>query len=512
VGEVSEGLDTRPVVVVGAGPTGSCVALGLAARGVRCVVVDRWEQVYEQPRAVHLDDEVYRSLARLGLGDDLARITRPAAGLRLVDARLRVLAEFSRAGLSPANGRPRANMFDQPVLDGVLRERLLAHERITFIGGREVEGVDQDASGVRVHVRDVRSGAVEEVEGSYVLGCDGANSRVRSWIGSSMVDLGFEQRWLVLDVESERDLGQWDGVQQVCDSRRAATYMRVGETRHRWEVRLLDDEDAADLTSLDDVRPLLARWLGEGPLDDVRLVRATGYTFRAAVADRWRSGRVLLLGDAAHVTPPFIGQGLGAGVRDAANLAWKLAGVLQGTLAPSALDTYETERRPHATAMVLLARRLGVVMCSGGPAGDVVRRAVAPLLSRSRLVAGAALDGTTPRLSAGDLVAPHRGDPLAGRLCPDVVDGVPGLDARLDGRWALVTRVAPSPSCVDVLQARDAAVVRAQRDELDRWLASAGRDAALVRPDGTVAASGAVTDLVSWASATLAPAAQPAAA
>lgn len=504
---MNEALDARPVVVVGAGPTGSCVALGLAARGVRCVVVDRWERVYEQPRAVHLDDEVYRALARLGLEDDLARITRPSNGLRLVDARLRLLAEFSREGVSPENGRPRANMFDQPVLDEVLRERLLAHERVTFLGGHEVEALEQDATGVRVRVRDVRSGAVEDVTGSYVLGCDGANSQVRSWIGSSMVDLGFEQRWLVLDVESGRDLGQWDGVQQVCDSRRAATYMRVGETRHRWEVRLLDDEDAADLGTLDAVRPLLSRWLGDD-LEDVRLVRATGYTFRAAVADRWRSGRVLLLGDAAHVTPPFIGQGLGAGVRDAANLAWKLAGVLRGTLAPSALDTYETERRPHATAMVLLARRLGAVMCSGGPVGDVVRRAVAPLLSRSRLVAGAALDGTTPRLSAGDLVAPHRGDPLAGRLCPDVLDGAPGLDARLGGRWALVLRVAPSPSCLDVLEARDVVVVRAHHDELDRWLGSAARDAALVRPDGTVACSGVVTDLASVASATLSPAAR----
>ncbi|MCG8914514.1 bifunctional 3-(3-hydroxy-phenyl)propionate/3-hydroxycinnamic acid hydroxylase [Actinokineospora sp. PR83] len=497
-----------PVVVVGAGPTGSCAALGLAARGVPCVVLDRWERVYPQPRAVHLDDEVYRALARLGLGAELAGLTRPGGGLRLVDAALSVLAEFSRDGVSPVNGYPRANMFDQPALDAVLRARLLAHEAVTFLGGHEVTGVEQVGSGrVRVRHRDVRTGEPHEVEAAFVLGCDGANSRVRQSIGARMVDLGFEQRWLVMDVETEADLRQWDGVHQVCDSTRAATYMRVGATRHRWEFKLLDGETAADFGSLPSVEPLLRPWLRGVALDDLRLVRSTEYTFRAAVADRWRSGRVFLLGDAAHVTPPFIGQGLGAGVRDADNLAWKVAGFLDGTLGADVLDSYQAERLPHARASILLARQVGLLMCSGGRVGDAVRRLLVPVLGRIPLLVRQAVDSATPPLRASALTRADRRDRLAGRLCPNALDGRPALDERIGPGWALVTLRAPSPSCLRELVARGVTVVEAgDHPELSDWLRAGRCVAALVRPDRSVLASGdEVSTLVSTASSLLPP-------
>jgi 3-(3-hydroxy-phenyl)propionate hydroxylase len=497
-----------PVLVVGAGPTGSTVALALAARGVRSVVVERWAEVYPQPRAVHLDDEVYRVLARLGLADDLARLTRPTRGLRLVDAGLRTLAQLDRDGVSPATGHPRANLFDQPVLDAVLRERLRTTPEVTLLAGREVTKVSQTAPGtVELHHRDPAGGDEQSLEARFVLGCDGANSLVRTAVGARYEDLGFEQRWLVLDVETTMELGHWDGVHQVCSSTRAATYMRVGATRHRWEVRLHDDEDASDLTDLASVVPLLDPWFRGVDLSRLTLVRSTGYTFRAAVADRWRAGGLFLLGDAAHLTPPFIGQGMGAGVRDADNLAWKLAGVLDGSLPSDVLDTFETERSAHARAMIGLARAVGVTMTQGSLAGDAARRALLPLVPRVPGLRALAVDSATPPLVATPWVHRRRGDRLAGRLCPQVVHGEAVLDAEVGPGWSFVTAVPLAPSSVEELAARGVVVVEAGvRPELAAWLRLGRTRAALVRPDRTVLASGDdVVALVATTAALVAP-------
>ena len=175
---------------------------------------------------------------------------------------------------------------------------------------------------------------------------------MRGQIGSTMRDLKFEQRWLVVDVATDADLHQWEGVHQVCDPVRAGTYMRIGETRYRWEFRLLAGESAEDFRTSAALRSLIEPWTAGVSDDDSDLLRVAEYTFRAQIADRWRRGNVFLLGDAAHLTPPFIGQGMGAGLRDAMNLAWKLAGVLTGALAPNLLDTYERERKPHARQMI----------------------------------------------------------------------------------------------------------------------------------------------------------------
>ena len=165
-----------------------------------------------------------------------------------------------------------------------------------------------------------------------------------------MEDLEFEQRWLVIDVASTVELDQWEGVHQLCDPERAATYMRIGDTRYRWEFRLLEGETAADFESIEALQPLIGPWVEGIPCDQLELVRVAEYHFRAQLADRWRDRNVFLLGDAAHLTPPFIGQGLCAGVRDSMNLSWKIAGVLSGDLPESVLDTYEVERKPHARA------------------------------------------------------------------------------------------------------------------------------------------------------------------
>jgi 3-(3-hydroxy-phenyl)propionate hydroxylase len=484
---------TVPVVVVGAGPTGASAAIELGRRGVECLVLDRWEDVYPQPRAVHLDDEVFRILDGLGVGEAFASISRPGGGLRLLDRRMRVLGEFARAGVSESNGRPRANMFDQPDLEHLLRRRLRELPTVTVRGGVVVTAVEQVAPDrVTVHVRDVVTDERTSVDAAVVLGCDGANSVVRSAIGASMTPLGFEQRWLVVDVETAADLHQWEGVHQVCDTARAATYMRIGERRYRWEFRLHDDETPDDFGTVEQLAPLIAPWTGDVGSRELTIVRVAEYTFRAAVADRWRSGRIFLLGDAAHLTPPFIGQGMGAGLRDAANLGWKVAGFLRGRLAADVLDSYEPERSAHALAMVRLACRMGVVMTRGGRAGEAARRVSVPALALLPGVRRQVADSTTPALAGSAWVAASRSDRLAGRLCPNVVLGDRRLDHVIGDGWALVTRRAPSPSDADALAARGCVVVEARGgDPLTGWLRDGRATAALVRPDRTVLASGA---------------------
>jgi 3-(3-hydroxy-phenyl)propionate hydroxylase len=479
---------TAPVVIVGAGPTGLTAATLLARHGVECVVLERWESVYPQPRAVHLDDEVYRILGRLGLADAFAALSWPCHGLRLLDPDLRVLAEFRRAPGAGRHGYPQATMFDQPDLERLLRAALAATPGATLRGNTEVTGITQDGNGVRVELVDRVTGERDTLHADYVLGCDGANSLTRTAIGASMTDLRFDQRWLVVDIATTADLDQWEGVHQVCDPGRAATYMRIGKTRHRWEFRLLPGENGEDFHTLDRLHPLIAPWTGDVPVDDLEIVRVADYTFRAQVADRWRDRRVFLLGDAAHLTPPFIGQGMGAGLRDAANLTWKLAGVLDGTLPERVLDTYEAEREPHARAMIRMAKLVGRAMTEGGRFGGLLRRVLAPRLAVVPALARHVLDSETPPLGRSDLVErPRLRRSPAGRLCPNaVLDDGRRFDDVAAGRFAVVTSATPSDAERAAVHERGVVLITAS-GELRHWLPAG---VALVRPDGAVLITG----------------------
>jgi 3-(3-hydroxy-phenyl)propionate hydroxylase len=327
------------------------------------------------------------------------------------------------------------------------------------------------------------------VAADYLLGCDGANSIVRSRIGAGMADLKFEQRWLVVDIATTADLNQWEGVHQVCDPVRAGTYMRIGTARYRWEFRLLDGETAADFATVDALLPLIRPWVEQVPDGELELVRITEYTFLAQLADYWRRDNVFLLGDAAHLTPPFIGQGMGAGLRGAMNLAWKLAGVLNATLPEAVLDTYEQERKPHARAMINLALGVGRAMTAGGDFGSVIRRVVVPRMHLLPGLSAKIMDSTTPALHRCALVQkPRRPRQLAGSLCPNPVlrDGR-RLDAVLGTGFALLTMTAPS-QFDQALAERHGATIHIVEPgaELASWLRGGHATAAIIRPDRTV--------------------------
>ena len=424
---MSVAADPVDVVVIGCGPTGATLAGLCARRGLSVVVVEREPQLHALPRAVQCDHEVLRILQELGCADEVLAASIVNDGISFLTADRRTLLSVTVPPLA-ATGWPSSVFFHQPTFEASLR-RAVRSAGAELRLGRRVVSLHQDADGVDVALDD---GMV--VRARTAVGCDGARSATRAVVGAALDDTGFEESWFVVDLVLSDDVpGLPTRCLQVCDPVRPHTLVPMPAPRFRFEFMLLPGETEEDVRRDDVIAAMLSSWIDPAA---ATVERSAVYTFHGLVASSWRDRRVFLAGDAAHQTPPFLGQGMCAGMRDAANLAWKLAAVLDGDADDALLDTYQGERRPHARAVIDAAVDFGRLICELDP-GEAAARDEA--LTASYAGDTPAPD-MIPPLGRGPAVGPGGGRPAA----QPRIEGVPFDDRTGDG-FVLCTTRPPRP-------------------------------------------------------------------
>lgn len=488
------------VLVVGLGPVGAAMTALLARGGVSVIAIERDTVVYPLPRAVHFDHEIMRLFQQLGIADEVARhsVPLPPYEFRAADGQL--LMSFPPELESPS-GWAGGYMFHQPSLETALRDILATEPRAEVRLGRRFAALDQDGEGVAARVFGPEG--PEDIRARYLVGCDGASSPVRQVIGGTLSDYGFDQPWLVVDVRVRPGSRTPKVNLQVCDPARPTTCVLAGPGRHRWEFMLLPGDTVENVLQDGFIEALLAPW----DCGALEIERRAVYRFHGLVADRWRSDRVLLAGDAAHQTPPFAGQGMCSGLRDAANLAWKLEAVLKGRADAALLDTYQLEREPHARNLIELAIGMGRVVCT-------LDRATATARDRDLLARQAAGAAALPPLhsapfASGCVLA---GAPGAGALFPQPTCGHGHRRLRLDdglgeGPWLIGRRPVEDRAAIPLRHLKES-VLAPFRADLLRWLDAHGAEAVLVRPDRYVFGTGEPAALAAAWTTALRPARQ----
>ena len=501
---------TCDVAVIGAGPTGLTLANLMGQAGIAVVLVERNEGTVREPRAVSIDDEALRTMQAAGLiAPVLADVALDYGSHYFTPRGYRFLK------VEPTTreyGYPRRNAFAQPKLEATLRAGLARFANVTPLFGHACDSAVEDDDGVALTLRAPDGGAVA-LRARYVVACDGGRSMFRDVIGATLTGSTYRQRWLIVDLATTRERLRQTRV--VCDPARPLITLPGPDGIRRYEFMLRDDEDEAAASEPGFVRELLA---AHGPDAGAPVVRRQVYTFHARVADRWSSRRVFLAGDAAHLTPPFAGQGMNSGVRDAHNLAWKLAEVVTGRLGPGLLESYQRERSPHAWALIQLAVNIGRVMMPTSPLqAFLVQLAfrLTRLTPRLQIYFSQMRYKPKPFYEAGFVVPDDAGLRVAGRMLPQPVLELPDrsrrrLDDVIGNGFALIAygrnaQAAVTAADFGPLALRRLAILPADcNPDIQRTAVDSGRDIddllatfisrerdviLLVRPDRYIAAA-----------------------
>lgn len=517
-----------PVLIVGAGPVGVTIANLLGTYGVSALVIDRSPDVLDYPRAVGLDDEALRTFQAAGVAQALLKDMIQNVPLRMYSARKQCFAEILPT--TREFGWCRRNLFSQPLGERALRAGLARFDHITLELGTELVALAEDTQGVNATLRD-SAGLERTVRAGFVVAADGGRSTVRE----SLLQIPFDgkthpRKWVVIECDQDPLDAPYTALH--CEPQRPYVCLRLPHGLRRWEFMLFPGEDSEQMLAPAKVRELLGRHVADP--SGLNVIRARVYTHNSRVARHFVHGRVALAGDAAHITPPWIGQGLNAGLRDAFNLAWKLAWIVQGRLRPEALASYHDERQHHARAMIELADLFGAALSVTNPVlawlRDRFMLAVKNLPSVRDYVLQMKFK-PMPRITQGVIQKAHsaRLDERVGRLFvqPPVEHldgGVVKLDEVLGPGFALLTwqcdlfTALSAPmrgelqrlGCLPVVATRSrslqalqlkaappqgAVLVEDVENGLHLWFSACGADWVLVRPDRMVAALGTAQTL-----------------
>jgi 2-polyprenyl-6-methoxyphenol hydroxylase-like FAD-dependent oxidoreductase len=482
--------DAVDVLLVGFGPVGAVLAGLLGKRGLDVLVLERDYDVFPLPRAAHVDHTGLRTWQELALLDRLLPAMQANLGLDFLTANGELLARIP-GDQSSTSGLPTSMYFFQPTLDTVVREAVAAMPSVTISLGTEVTGITSADDHVRV-LATAPDGERLDLTAQWVVACDGAASMIREQIGFGVEDLQFEEPWLVVDLVLDGERTDSGRAVCLCDPRRPTYSIPMPARRHRFEFRLMDGDDPAAMLQASRISELVARWFPDRRFE---LERTAIYTFHGLVATNWRHGRVFLAGDAAHQMPPFLGQGMCSGLRDAANLAWKLDLVIRGSAPDDLLNTYEEERRAHVRSVVESAVRIGRIICTIDPGEAAARDR--RMLSDAR-PPSQRIGFTLPPLRPGSLVWENGGD-----LFVQPSGGQVRLDDAIGSRFAVLARaptligLGPAQWWRDRMGAFVAAAEQLSPPHADAvlaWLNSHDSDIAVVRPDRYVLWAGADLD------------------
>jgi 3-(3-hydroxy-phenyl)propionate hydroxylase len=515
--------DHVQVAIVGAGPVGATAANLLGTYGVTTLIVDREPGIVEYPRAIGVDDETLRTFQTVGLADEVLRSAIQNVPLKFFDSAGRCLADIRPTAQD--YGWYKRNIFLQPEAEAVLRRGLRRFPHVQVMLGTELRRLRQDADGVTLSLAGSR-----EVRADYVIAADGGRSSVRGLLGISLEGTTHPRKWVVIDCAHDPLDAPYTALH--CDPRRPYVCAHLPDDRRRWEFMLFPGEDADEMLAPDRVRDLLRHHVADP--DVVEVVRARVYTHHSRIAARFADGRIALAGDAAHLMPPWAGQGMNTGIRDVTNLCWKLAAIVRDQADHALFGTYDRERRPHARAMIDLSTTLGRILSptrrSLAHARNWFLRAasLAPAVKRWVLEmrfkpvphyrtgfvvpedSGGRLPGVgrmfvQPRVETAAGEHPHLDDVLGpwfaviGFEC----DPLAGLgDAELAAVRTFRPRIVKivesragerhhRQQCAD----RDTVVVEDVHNQLRPWFQARGRNVVLVRPDRYVAAMTTVAGL-----------------
>lgn len=359
--------ENTDVVIVGGGPNGIALAHLMGSYGIKTIVLELNPDILPYPRAVGMDDEALRVLQSAGLANHVVKDMIHNIPIRYYNAAGVCFAEVKPA--TAELGWPMRSMFMQPTFEKTARELLTKYENVELRGGHEMLDLEQDESGVTITVKDANA-EIYQIRCQYLVGADGGRSPVRKRVGIQLQGLTHPNKWVVVDVSNDSLDAPYTALH--ADPSRPFVCIYLPYQQRRWEFMLFDGEDEAVMCQEDNIRELIRGHIGDD-VDKLNIIRIRAYTHNSRVADRFVENRVVLIGDAAHITPPWAGQGLNSGLRDVGNVGWKLAAILKGYASHSILTSYDSERRQHATDLVALADNMGMVLGLTNPLAAGVR-------------------------------------------------------------------------------------------------------------------------------------------